>query len=67
MLETGIRGSRLRHRLLGFVLGAAVGVGVLATTKRAERQPLVFYRDAYSLPLFIQCASIEACDGPGNP
>ena len=64
MLGAGILRSKLWRRLLGFVLGAAVGLGVLVTVKRPEKSlPLVNKdvvnedvdreRDGYWLPLFV--------------
>ena len=67
MLATRILGSRLRRRLLRFVLGAVVGLGLLVTVKRTEKSPPVFRKDAYSLPLFVQCTPAESCEGTNAP
>jgi hypothetical protein len=62
-----ILGSRLRRRVLGFVLAAAVGAGVLVVPKRPEKSAPAVNKDGYWLPLFVQCAPPEACEGEKTP
>jgi hypothetical protein len=67
MLATRILGSKLQRRLLGFVLGAAVGIGLLVAVKRPEKSPPVVNKDGYWLPLFVQCTPPETCEGTKTP
>jgi hypothetical protein len=68
MREIPILRSKLLRRLLGFALGLAVGIGVLlATSGRVQKPPPAFRKDAYWLPLFVQCTPAEACESTNAP
>jgi hypothetical protein len=73
LAESWIVRSKLQRRLLGFALGAAVGIGVLLTSKREEKPPpvvksrTILGQDGYRLPLFIQCTPAEACETTNAP